>query len=99
MMEELHEEGFTFIFLTLTSKNVTAEEVPKIMSKMNEAVNQRFLKYKDIKKRFHGTIRKFELTRNVYKYKNGKLIKDKFGNKVIDKEKNGLVKYLIHIYI
>ena len=86
LMQELEKDGYTFIFLTLTTKNYDEQELEEKMLEMNKALNQRFLKYKLLKQAFHGCIRKFELTYNPYVYKNGRQIR-KNGKPVIDPNK------------
>jgi Plasmid rolling circle replication initiator protein and truncated derivatives len=86
LMTKLFENNYDFLFLTLTLRNCNADEIKQTMDNMNKAVNQRFLKYKEIKEAFHGNIRKFELTYNPYLYRKNKLVL-KNGKKVVDENK------------
>lgn len=84
MMETLHSKNYRFLFLTLSLKNVAFENVKETMTKINRAFSEKFMKQVDIKKAFEGTIRKFELTYNPFFYRNGKIVKDDCGKKVVD---------------
>lgn len=57
-----NEKG-CFLFLTLTMKNVHANDLAETMKKMNESFT-RLMKIKKIKKNMIGTLRSLEVTRN-----------------------------------
>ena len=68
LMEHLRkEENKEFIFLTLTTPNVTAEELEEEIKKYNKAF-ERLMKRKEIKVIVKGYIRKLEVTYQKEKY-------------------------------
>ncbi|MDM0907084.1 protein rep, partial [Clostridium perfringens] len=68
LMEHLRkEEGKEFIFLTLTTPNVTAEELEREIKRYNKAF-EKLLKRKEIKIIVKGYIRKLEVTYQKEKY-------------------------------
>ena len=68
LMEHLRkEENKEFIFLTLTTPNVTAEELEEEIRKYNKAF-ERLMKRKEIKAIVKGYIRKLEVTYQKEKY-------------------------------
>ena len=68
LMEHLRkEENKEFIFLTLTTPNVTAEELEEEIKKYNKAF-KKFMERKEIKAIVKGYIRKLEVTYQKEKY-------------------------------
>lgn len=68
LMEHLRcEEGKEFLFLTLTTPNVTAEELEEEIKKYNKAL-KKFMERKEVKAIVKGYIRKLEVTYQKEQY-------------------------------
>ena len=94
LMEHLRlEEGKEFIFLTLTTPNVTGEELDQAIKEYNKAF-KRLMELKEVKAIVKGYIRKLEVTYQGEKYITKKLWRKKkeyymrLGLKIGDLEPN-----------
>ena len=87
LMEHLRkEDNKEFIFLTLTTPNVTAEELEEEIRKYNKAF-EKLVKRKEVKAIVKGYIRKLEVTYQKEKY----ITKELWGRKKDYYKKRGLV--------
>lgn len=64
VMQYLQPQGFSYIFLTLTIRNVVASELTGALDQIQEGYH-RLAKYDDFKKVVHGWYRGLEVTHNL----------------------------------